>query len=102
MLTHRASQAFGGKGCVATSVTYCACQHLTDFASASAPKISVCSAKDLLSLSPSDIVTKLRLFLYLICGLFGGAAAPLSLITAIHLDRKLESCVHATVLNVPN
>ena len=45
-----------------------------DFSSSSAPKISVCSAKDLLSLSPADIVNKLRLFLYLICGLFGGAA----------------------------
>ena len=43
-----------------------------DFSGGSAPKISVCSASDMLSLSPSDILTKLRLFLYLICGLFGG------------------------------
>ena len=32
----------------------------------------MCSASDLLSLSPADIVTKLRLFLFLLCGLFGG------------------------------
>ena len=65
-------QAFAGAGCVASEATYCACQHLTDFSSSSAPKISVCSAKDLTSLSPGDIVTKLRTFLYMICGLFGG------------------------------
>jgi hypothetical protein len=46
-------------------------QHLTDFSSSSALKISVCSAKDLLSLSPGDIVNKLRTFLYMISGLFG-------------------------------
>ena len=39
---------------------------------AGAPTISVCSASDMLSLSPADIITKLRTFLYLICGLFGG------------------------------
>ena len=43
-----------------------------DFASGGAPRISVCSASDMLNLSPSDIVNKLRMFLYLICGLFGG------------------------------
>ena len=71
VVNHRWSQAFAGGGCIATDATYCACQHLTDFASGGAPKISVCSAKDLLSLSPGDIVNKLRTFLYMICGLFG-------------------------------
>lgn len=32
-----------------------------DFASASAPKISVCSARDLVALKPGDIITKLRM-----------------------------------------
>jgi hypothetical protein len=32
----------------------------------------VCRAKDLLTLTPGDIVNKLRTFLYMICGLFGG------------------------------
>ena len=61
-----APQAFVGSGCISAPTTACACQHLTDFSSSSAPKISVCSAKDLLSLSPADIVNKLRLFLYLV------------------------------------
>ena len=42
---------------VPTSGTQCACQHLTDFSSSSAPKISMCSAKDLMSLSPGEFGT---------------------------------------------
>ena len=67
------SQSFNGGGCVPTAQTSCGCRHLTDFASQSAPTISTCSASDLLNLSPSDIVTKLRMFLIIICILFGGA-----------------------------
>ena len=74
------AQAFSGDGCVASGRTQCGCTHLTDFAPESAPTISVCSASDLLNLSPADIVTKLRLFLILISAMFGGApptpAAP--------------------------
>ena len=46
-------------------------QHLTDFASQSAPKISVCSAKDMIAISPLDIITHLKFFLILVCALFG-------------------------------
>lgn len=42
-----------------------------DFAAASAPKISVCSARDLIALTPDDIINKLRMFLYVISSLFG-------------------------------
>ena len=57
---------------MATNTTECACLHLTDFTAGGSPRISVCSAQDLFSLTPADIVTKLRLLLYVICGLFGG------------------------------
>ena len=66
------AQAFAGAGCVIAPSTSCGCRHLTEFASSSAPTISTCSASDMLSLSPGDIVTKLRVFLIMICGLFGG------------------------------
>ena len=48
---------------------------IADFSGGSAPTISVCSASDLLSLSPNDIITKLKLFLVLICALFGSMHA---------------------------
>lgn len=46
-------------------------QHLTDFSSQSAPKISVCSAKDLVAISPLDLITHLKFLLILVSGLFG-------------------------------
>ena len=46
--------------------------HAADFAGEAQPTISICSASDLLSLSPSDIVTKLRTFLYVLGALFVG------------------------------
>ena len=69
------AQAFAGAGCVIARATLCGCRHLTQFASSSAPTVSTCSASDMLSLSPGDIVTKLRVFLIMICGLFGGMHA---------------------------
>ena len=66
------AQAFAGASCVTAPATSCGCRHLTAFASSSAPTISTCSASDMLSLSPGDIVNKLRTFLIMICGLFGG------------------------------
>ena len=67
-----ASQAFEGSGCVYDNFTSCACRHLTDFSTDALPKIDVASAADLLSLSPLDIVTKLRLLLSVVVALFGG------------------------------
>ena len=49
----------------------CACRHLTDFACASKPSIPTVSLQDLLSLSPSDIVTKLKMLFEVVCILFG-------------------------------
>jgi len=50
-------QSFNGGGCVGVgNSTQCMCRHLTDFAAARKPKIATCSASDMLSLSPGDIV----------------------------------------------
>ena len=65
-------QAFVGAGCVATgNVTRCMCRHLTDFAAARAPVLTTCSLSDMLSLSPGDIVTKLRMLFIVVITLFG-------------------------------
>ena len=45
-------------------------RHLTDFVSARVPQISVCSASDMLSLTPADIWNKLRLLFYVLLSLF--------------------------------
>ena len=82
---NQTAQAFNGTGCAVANVTSCACVHLTDFASQGAPKISVCSAKDLTAVSPGDIITKLKFFLVLICTLFG----------AMHLIAALAAAVDA-------
>jgi hypothetical protein len=66
-----AKQAFAGAGCVVANVTRCACTHLTSFAGQPAPKIAVCSADDLLNLSPADLVTRLQLLFCIVVGLFG-------------------------------
>jgi hypothetical protein len=65
-------QAFVGGGCVsAAGPTQCMCRHLTDFASARTPKIATCSLSDMTSLSPGDIVTKLRFLFIVVVVLFG-------------------------------
>jgi hypothetical protein len=43
---------------------------LTDFVSARVPKLSVCTAGDMLSLTPADVWSKLRLLFYVVLGLF--------------------------------
>ena len=61
-----------GGGCVAAAgPTQCMCRHLTDFASARVPKIQTCSLSDMMSLSPGDIITKLRFLFIVVIGLFG-------------------------------
>jgi hypothetical protein len=76
-------QSFAGGGCVPdpTGTTQCMCRHLTNFASASKPKVSLCSASDMSSLSAADIVTKLRFLFIVVITLFGcmhiGAACGL-------------------------
>jgi hypothetical protein len=63
-------QAFVGTGCVVANRTQCACTHLTSFTGEPAPKISVCSAADMLNLNPADLVTKLKLLFGVVIGLF--------------------------------
>jgi hypothetical protein len=60
-------QSFKGGACVPSpsGSTECMCRHLTDFASARAPKVNMCSASDMSSLSMADILTKLR-FLFIV------------------------------------
>ena len=83
------AQAFAGGGCLVAPATSCGCRHLTAFASSSAPTISVCSASDMLSLTPGDIINKLRTFLYVIGGLFVGMHAGAAAGYAIdRADRK--------------
>lgn len=92
------AQAFSGTGCVRSGPTQCACVHLTDFASARAPKISVASPRDLIAVTPGDIITKLRFFLYLIAILFGvmhvGAALG-------YLRDKADRCSAIESLQAP-
>jgi hypothetical protein len=65
-------QSFVGGGCVASGgPTHCMCRHLTDFAATRKPKIATCSASDMLSLSPGDIVTKLKFLFAVVITLFG-------------------------------
>ena len=64
-------QAFAGAGCIAAPVTGCACLHLTDFASSSAPTLPTASLADMVSFSALDIVNKLRTLLIICCALFG-------------------------------
>ena len=52
-------QAFAGPACVYDAAISCACNHLTDFSSTSAPTILVASASDMLAVTPAAIVTKL-------------------------------------------
>jgi hypothetical protein len=78
-------QSFTGDGCSPdpTNTTQCMCRHLTNFASASKPKVSLCSASDMGSLSASDIITKLRFLFIVVITLFGcmhaGAACGLAI-----------------------
>jgi hypothetical protein len=64
-------QSFSGAGCVPAVATQCACTHLTSFAGQAAPKVAVCSAQDLVSLNPADLVSKLKLLFIAVTCLFG-------------------------------
>ena len=68
---NNSAQAFTGAGCVASGgPVRCACRHLTDFACASKPSIPTVSLQDLISLSPSDIITKLKMLFEIVIILF--------------------------------
>jgi hypothetical protein len=54
-------QAFAGPGCMPSGQPkQCACRHLTDLSGRSVPALPTASLKDMLSLNPADIVTKLK------------------------------------------
>lgn len=72
-------------------------QHLTDFSSESAPKISVCSAADLIAVSPADIIGKLRVFFILVLILFG--AMHLSALVAARRDAFDASVLRGKLLD---
>jgi hypothetical protein len=63
-------QAFAGPGCVAANATHCACTHATDFASSPAINIPVCTASDLVGLTPADLISKLRVLFVAVMSLF--------------------------------
>ena len=67
------SQQFQGAGCIAsTAPSQCLCGHLTDFSTLSFPSIPVATPAQMLAVKPADLVTKLRLFFFLVIGLFIG------------------------------
>jgi hypothetical protein len=66
------TQSFTGPSCAPAPATRCACVHATDFAPAPRPRIPVCSAADLLSLTPRDVTVKLRVLFIIVASLFGG------------------------------
>ena len=80
------TQAFQGGGCVLANVTQVGTRHLTAFTvQASPPQIRTLSAKDLVSISPKDLV-HIKLLLIIVCVLFAG----MHLISALlaRLDRR--------------
>jgi hypothetical protein len=78
-------QAFVGGGCVPSgAATQCMCRHLTEFASARTPKIATCSLSDMTSLSPGDIVTKLKFLFIVVVVLF--AFMNVGAVVAFFLD----------------
>jgi hypothetical protein len=87
-----ARQAFVGDACVAPAGgVQCACRHLTDFNGARAPNIPMCSATELQSLPPGDIVSKLQTLLIIVLSLFAclHAGAAFGLV----LDRRQRARV---------
>jgi hypothetical protein len=66
------TQGFNGDGCVTANATRVATRHLTEFTvQAKAPEIKTLSAKDLVSISPQDLVNVKEL-LIIVCVLFAG------------------------------
>ncbi len=66
------TQSFQGGGCVTSDTTRVATRHLTTFTvQAEPPKIKTLSAKDLVSISPNDLVNVKEL-LIIVCVLFAG------------------------------
>jgi hypothetical protein len=63
-------QAFVGAGCVASTVTRCACTHLTDFRIEPAPAIHVATLSQLKTLKPAELVSNLRFLLAVVLALF--------------------------------
>jgi hypothetical protein len=68
-----AKHAFEGAGCVASGgPVQCSCRHLTEFAGKQVPALPTATLSELVSLQPSDLVSRLKtLFIAVVC-LFGG------------------------------
>ena len=66
---NNAKHAFEGAGCVASGgPVQCACRHLTEFAGKNVPALPTADLSEMMSLSPADLLTKLkRLFIAVIC-----------------------------------
>ena len=84
-------QSFTGGGCMQSAgPQQCMCRHLTDFASARAPKIATCSLADMTSFSAADIVTKLKFLFIVVMVLFGfmQVGAVVALLTDMNDQRS--------------
>ena len=80
------TQAFQGGGCVLSNVTRVGTRHLTAFAvQAKPPEIRTLSAKDLVSISPQDLV-HIKELLIIVCVLFAGMHLVSALLA--RLDRR--------------
>jgi hypothetical protein len=66
---NNSKHAFEGAGCVASGgPVQCACRHLTEFAGKNVPALPTADLSEMTSLSPTDLLTKLkRLFIAVIC-----------------------------------
>ena len=75
---NNSKHAFQGTGCVASGgPVQCACRHLTEFAGKNVPALPTADLSEMTSLSPTDLLTKLkRIFIAVIslfCGMHVGA-----------------------------
>ena len=80
------TQSFAGAGCVLSNVTRVGTRHLTAFTvQAQPPEIRTLSAKDLVSISPEDLV-HIKELLIIVCVLFAGMHLTSALLA--RMDRR--------------
>ena len=91
------TQAFQGGGCVASNVTRVGTRHLTAFAvQAQPPEIRTLSAKDLVSISPEDLV-HIKQLLIIVCVLFTGMHALSWVLARLDANdfKRMDTLAHA-------
>ena len=64
-------QGFLGDGCARSPSVQCACLHLTDFSGGARPQLAVAALRQMTSLDPKDIFTKLKFLAAIVSSAFG-------------------------------